>query len=221
MKQTDELIGKINGKFGTIDWTPILYQYRHLPLHPLAALYSLSDVALVTPLRDGMNLVAEHGAWLREKSSHQWRMLKPLAGEWKRQIAPIFDRYTDLLPGSFLEEKEFSVVWHYRKADPERASQRAKELRDNLVQFTANIDVQVLQGSMVIEVRNSGVNKGAACRQRRFLSSCRMFLGCDVSSTKGDKRECYEGKQIDCRHIVVHRRPADHVHLGHGGLDPA
>ncbi|HZY09886.1 MAG TPA: bifunctional alpha,alpha-trehalose-phosphate synthase (UDP-forming)/trehalose-phosphatase, partial [Bacteroidota bacterium] len=58
-KQIEELVGKINGRFGTISWTPILYQYKYLPFQPLAALYNISDVALVTPLRDGMNLVAK------------------------------------------------------------------------------------------------------------------------------------------------------------------
>ena len=58
-RQIDEEVGRINGKFGDMDWTPILYQYRSLPIGPLVALYSVSDVALVTPLRDGMNLVAK------------------------------------------------------------------------------------------------------------------------------------------------------------------
>ncbi len=55
----EELVGKINGRFGAIDWTPIIYQYRSVPFETLAALYAMSDVALVTPLRDGMNLVAK------------------------------------------------------------------------------------------------------------------------------------------------------------------
>ena len=55
----DELVGRINGQFGGTGWVPILYQYRFLPFHPLVALYTASDVALVTPLRDGMNLVAK------------------------------------------------------------------------------------------------------------------------------------------------------------------
>jgi trehalose 6-phosphate synthase/phosphatase len=52
-------VGRINGKYGTIAWVPILYQYRSLPFAEMVAIYSLSDVALITPLRDGMNLVAK------------------------------------------------------------------------------------------------------------------------------------------------------------------
>jgi len=57
--EIDELVGKINGHFDTLDWSPILYLYRTLPFEKLVALYSAADLALVTPLRDGMNLVAK------------------------------------------------------------------------------------------------------------------------------------------------------------------
>ena len=58
-RQIEELVGKINGRFGRVGWTPVVYQYRHVPFSSLAALYVVSDVCLVTPLRDGMNLVAK------------------------------------------------------------------------------------------------------------------------------------------------------------------
>lgn len=58
-KQLEEKIGTINGKFSSISWQPIIYRYQHLPFHELSALYQLADVALITPLRDGMNLVAK------------------------------------------------------------------------------------------------------------------------------------------------------------------
>jgi trehalose 6-phosphate synthase/phosphatase len=57
--EVEEAVGRINGRFGSVSWTPVLYQFRALDFAALAALYSLCDVALVTPLRDGMNLVAK------------------------------------------------------------------------------------------------------------------------------------------------------------------
>lgn len=340
-RQIEELVGKVNGRFGRVDWTPVVYQYRHVPFQSLVALYSVSDICLVTPLRDGMNLVAkeyiatrkdgmgvlilsemagaakelseaiiinpnnreeiagalkealetsveeqrrrnqimqrrlrrydvnrwaddfirallsmkheqkrlqarlitpemrdqlvrnfkrakwrlllldydgtlvpyaeeprmakptqtvleilkdlsshrvnevvlisgrdrdtlqnwfgmlpislvaEHGAWIRDRNE-DWRMIKLMSNDWKPQILPILEMYSDRLPGSFVEEKEFSCVWHYRKAEPELGPMRAKELVDDLVHFTANIDIQVLPGNRVVEVRNAGVSKGAA-----------------------------------------------------------
>src|SRR6059036_3971213 len=70
--------------------------------------------------------------------------------------------HSDRLPGAFVEEKSYSLAWHYRLADPEQSEQMSRELMDDLREFTANIDVQVLQGAKVVEVRNAGVNKGAA-----------------------------------------------------------
>ena len=58
-KEIEATVGRINGKYGTLDWNPIIYQYRSLKFNELVALYSHSDVGLLTPLRDGMNLVAK------------------------------------------------------------------------------------------------------------------------------------------------------------------
>ena len=80
-------------------------------------------------------------------------------------MRPILQLYVDRLPGALLEEKEFSLAWHYRRADPEQAPVRAKELLDDLADYTRNIDVQVLEGKKVIEVRNGGVHKGAAAME--------------------------------------------------------
>jgi trehalose 6-phosphate synthase/phosphatase len=108
-----------------------------------------------------MTLVAEHGVWKRAPNE-EWMLNRMLHKDWIPKIKQIFELYTDRLPGSMIEEKEFSIAWHYRAADLEQSSQRIKELMDDLVNFTANQDLQVLKGSKVIEVRNSGINKGTA-----------------------------------------------------------
>jgi trehalose 6-phosphate synthase/phosphatase len=340
-KQLDGLVGEINGKYGTIGWMPVWYLYRSLPFHSLAALYSLADVALVTPLRDGMNLVAkeytatktdgkgvlilsetagaaqelgeaiiinannqeeivralekalempeqeqiernrimqkrlrrydvvqwanefmdkllstkklqrgmeektltfemqrklvndfqesnkalllldydgtlvpftpkpaeampganllrllekftknprnevvlisgrdkdtlegwfggldvglvaEHGVWIKEKG-RGWETIETLTSEWKEEMHPILESWVDRTPGSFIEEKEFSLVWHYRKANPWLGELRARELINNVSNTIANLNLQVLEGSKVVEVKNTGINKGRA-----------------------------------------------------------
>ena len=339
-KRIEELVGKINGKFGNISWTPVVYQYKQVPFPLLVALYDVADVALVTPLRDGMNLVAkeyvasrvddtgvlvisemagaakelgeaiiinpnnreeiagalaealampfeeqkrrnrvmrdrirrynvirwandfiaqllamrevqnkfyakllseqmkqsivedyrkskrrlifldydgtlvpflrrpemakpttevssllkrlsndprnsvvlisgrdketldqwfedecmtlvaEHGIWVK-RQQEEWKMFKEQTADWKPHILPILELYADRLPGSSVEEKDFSLVWHYRAADPEQSSLLARELLDHLTTFTANIDLQVLRGNKIIEVRATGINKGS------------------------------------------------------------
>jgi trehalose 6-phosphate synthase/phosphatase len=58
-KEIESTVGRINGKYSSLAWSPIIYQYMSLSFNELVALYDLSDVGLITPLRDGMNLVAK------------------------------------------------------------------------------------------------------------------------------------------------------------------
>jgi len=340
-KQVDELVGAINGKYGSIGWTPIWYLYRSLPFHTLIALYSIADIGLVTPIRDGMNLiakeyiatktdgkgvlilsesagaarelgeaivinvnnqeeiaqaleealvmpeeeqiernrmmqkrlqrynimrwaeefierllqtrelqegmeakaldhvarsklvsdfqkshrrllllaydgalipfsgrprwarpgdeviglleelarspqnevvlvsgrdrgtlekwfgglnigfVAEHGAWTKETDG-EWEMMGTLTGDWKEEVRPILELWVDRTPGSFIEEKEFSLAWHYRRANPRLGALRARELVDDLLDLTANLNLHVLEGSKVVEVKNASVSEGRA-----------------------------------------------------------
>lgn len=66
-QETDELVGRINGEFSTVSWTPIWYFYRSLPFENIIDLYTSSEVALITPVRDGMNLVAKEYVATRTK----------------------------------------------------------------------------------------------------------------------------------------------------------
>ena len=58
-REIEMQVSRINGQFGNIDWTPVIYQYRSIDRAHMIGLYSSADVALITPLRDGMNLVAK------------------------------------------------------------------------------------------------------------------------------------------------------------------
>ena len=107
-----------------------------------------------------IGLVAEHGAWIKEDGN--WRLIAPIKSDWKDQIRPIMELFVDRTPGSFIEEKEFSIAWHYRKADVELGALRARELKNTLLQFTTNLGLGVIEGSKVVEVRNMEINKGRA-----------------------------------------------------------
>ncbi|MEW6469771.1 MAG: bifunctional alpha,alpha-trehalose-phosphate synthase (UDP-forming)/trehalose-phosphatase [Bacteroidota bacterium] len=58
-KELEGLVSRINGRFGKLDWTPVVYRYSTLDFDSLCALYMAADIALIAPLRDGMNLVAK------------------------------------------------------------------------------------------------------------------------------------------------------------------
>jgi trehalose 6-phosphate synthase/phosphatase len=68
-QKLEKIISEVNDTFGSLTWLPIVYRYEALPFHKVTALYRLADVAFITPLRDGMNLVAKE--YLASKPSHQ------------------------------------------------------------------------------------------------------------------------------------------------------
>jgi trehalose 6-phosphate synthase/phosphatase len=129
-------------------------------------------------------LVAEHGFRWKEAGG-EWQMVTHVSADWKAQLLPILEQYADRLPGALVEEKESSIVWHYRAADPEQARLLVTELTDHLVNFTANIDVQVLQGSKVVEVRPAGVNKGLAAL--RWISNVKRDFMLAVGDDRTDE----------------------------------
>ena len=107
------------------------------------------------------SLIAEHGAWIKAKDK-DWEVIGPLRNDWKDTIRPILELYADRTPGSSVEEKDFSLVWHYRKADSELASLRIQELRGAVLNLTENLDIGVFEGSKILEVKNIGISKGHA-----------------------------------------------------------
>lgn len=108
-----------------------------------------------------LDLIAEHGAFHR-KYGEDWQQLPGLTDTWKADIAPILETFTDRTPGSFIEEKSFSLVWHYRKAEAGLGELRANELMNTLRYFAADKGLQLLPGDKVIEVKNVEINKGKA-----------------------------------------------------------
>jgi trehalose 6-phosphate synthase/phosphatase len=108
----------------------------------------------------GIDLAAEHGVWV--KMGGKWKGASGVANAWKKDIRPVLDNMVERTPGSFIEEKQFSLAWHYRMTDKDLGEKRVREFRDTLLYLTANLDLQVLEGNKVVEIKNAGVNKGKA-----------------------------------------------------------
>ncbi|WP_294818514.1 bifunctional alpha,alpha-trehalose-phosphate synthase (UDP-forming)/trehalose-phosphatase [uncultured Flavobacterium sp.] len=106
-------------------------------------------------------LVTDHGVWMRRKGNH-WEELEQLKSDWKESIRPVMETFTDRTPGAFIEEKDYSLAWHYRRSDAGLAGIRAMELRHVLTGLTANNGLSVLEGNKVLEIKSSTVNKGKA-----------------------------------------------------------
>ena len=113
-----------------------------------------------------VNLIVEHGVWLKE-IGEDWQMLDNINSAWKPTIRPILESFVDRTPGTFIEEKNYSLVWHYRNSEPEQGELRANELKDELRNMIANNNLEIMEGNKVIEVKAGGINKGVAAM--RFL----------------------------------------------------
>lgn len=83
-EETEHLAGRINGRFATINWTPISYIHRAIPREKLAGLYRQARIGLVTPLADGMNLVAKEFVAAQDPGDPGVLILSRFAGAAER-----------------------------------------------------------------------------------------------------------------------------------------
>ncbi len=108
-----------------------------------------------------IDMICEHGIWLREQGK-DWQVIKKMSDDWKKEIHPVLDLYVNRTPGSFIEEKNYSLVWHYRKVETGLGELRTRELSSHVKYLTNNMPLQVLEGDRVVEIKDVDVNKGKA-----------------------------------------------------------
>ncbi len=110
---------------------------------------------------EGLWLAAEHGALLRPPADRNWEPLRShLPVEWKARVFPVLEHFVDRTPGSFIEEKEYCLVWHHRMADPEFGEWLANELVSVLDELLAETELRAVRGQKSVEVRLAWANKG-------------------------------------------------------------
>ncbi|WP_339705906.1 bifunctional alpha,alpha-trehalose-phosphate synthase (UDP-forming)/trehalose-phosphatase [uncultured Kriegella sp.] len=107
------------------------------------------------------NMIVEHGVWI-STGGEDFHLLENVKNDWMVKIRPVLESFVDRTPGSFIEEKNYSLAWHYRKTDPDFGSLRATELSEVLTSLIGTDDLSVLNGNKVMEVKSSNVNKGRA-----------------------------------------------------------
>ncbi|MBC8109942.1 MAG: bifunctional alpha,alpha-trehalose-phosphate synthase (UDP-forming)/trehalose-phosphatase [Verrucomicrobia bacterium] len=124
-----------------------------------------------------LGIVAEHGVWTKYPLQ-EWSQAGILDQDWKPEIRQIMEYFVDRTPGSFIEVKDFSLVWHYRKVDTGLAEMRVHELIDTLAQYITAHRLQIMEGNKVIEIKNSGVNKGHAAGKLAERMPAGSFVLC-------------------------------------------
>jgi trehalose 6-phosphate synthase/phosphatase len=115
-----------------------------------------------------IHIISEHGGCIKFKGQ-QWVKKETGPDNWKDAVKQVMNRYVQECPATFIEEKGYAIVWHYRKANANQGSllagQLYKEFKD---QFT-NENLEVFSGKKIVEVKIKGINKGAAIKQ--FLTN--------------------------------------------------
>ena len=86
--------------------------------------------------------IAEHGVW-NKNPDESWKMTDQIEKDWMAIIEPLLQNFVDRTPRSFIEYKNYSLVWHYRDADPDMGQQRAWELKDDLKNSIANLNLEI------------------------------------------------------------------------------
>ena len=105
-----------------------------------------------------LNIVAEHGASVKIFDAG-WHDFLAENQDWKVDIKKIMDRYVRRCANTMIEEKRFSVVWHFRKANSQQSKLRAAELILELNQFVHTLGLQIIFGNKIVEVKNEGISK--------------------------------------------------------------
>lgn len=110
-----------------------------------------------------INIIAEHGAMIKEGGI--WKKQIIDYGLWKDTVLPIFDRITLTCPNSFVEEKQFSLTWHYRNAQSESGHEHSRELIRALRDSACSYNLRIIDGNKIVEVLSKDIDKGKAVRK--------------------------------------------------------
>ncbi|WP_432709833.1 bifunctional alpha,alpha-trehalose-phosphate synthase (UDP-forming)/trehalose-phosphatase, partial [Pedobacter sp.] len=132
-----------------------------------------------------VGMIAEHGAW-QKNSGEEWKSLPLLTDQWKQEVREVLDRYTDRTPGSFIEDKSYSMVWHYRRVEAGLGELRVNEIINHLRLIVVDKGLQIMPGNKVIEIKNIEVNKGKAAQNWLHGQKVDFILGMGDDHTDED-----------------------------------
>ncbi|MEL7163323.1 MAG: trehalose-phosphatase, partial [Bacteroidota bacterium] len=131
-----------------------------------------------------VEMAAEHGVWMKEDG--KWQLNPNVVDNWMPTVRELLEHLVARTPGSFIEEKDYSLAWHYRGIDRDLGEKRVREFRDTLSYLIQNQDLQVLEGNKVVEIKNAGVNKGKATSHWVMKGKWDFVLGIGDDATDED-----------------------------------
>jgi trehalose 6-phosphate synthase/phosphatase len=110
-----------------------------------------------------IDIVAEHGAMMKVNGT--WTNQIDIDDTWKKGVIDIFNQVIFTCPESYIEEKRFSLTWHYRNTDPQSGYAHSRELIRLLEKTVHSGKLRILDGNKVVEVLTNENGKGKAVRK--------------------------------------------------------
>lgn len=181
-KIIEENISRINGLYGSFQWQPVLYQYQHLSLNALLSCYTACDVALVTPLRDGMNLVAKEFVVSR-KDKLGSLILSEFAGAASELKGAILVNPNDVAAMQ-------SAILKAIKLTPPEQKERITQMQEHLKQHDVNAwSTEYFQDMRHMKQQNLGTRPHMMSFEDRlqimeaYRKSCKRLILLDYDGT--------------------------------------
>jgi trehalose 6-phosphate synthase/phosphatase len=128
-----------------------------------------------------IKIIASHGAIMKVEG--KWIGMDTGDSEWKNVIRRLMEETSAVCPGTFIEEKIYTLAWHYRNTDELSGYESSRVLVDKLKAVADANDLKVLDGKMVLEVMPAWIGKGNAIRKILESASYDLILsfGDDVT----------------------------------------
>lgn len=109
-----------------------------------------------------VTLIVGHGSFIRHANQQKWQEIGNHDISWQPVIINILGKYASKVPGSFVEQKSTSLVWHYRAAKLGQVQESLPQLKQSLRPIADEFGLKIEDGSMILEVIPKGINKGTA-----------------------------------------------------------
>lgn len=132
-----------------------------------------------------LHFFASHGLWLRHPGG-DWNMTVQLDNEWKKSVSHMLELYTVHMPGSLIEEKDYSLAFHYRQCEPDMTAFKLNELKEALMSMTATMSLEIQEGNKVLEIKDNRVKKGYGATQFLQNQNYDFILGVGDDFTDED-----------------------------------
>lgn len=129
-------------------------------------------------------MAAEHGAYYKEHG--EWKSNIPEEKPWNDSIRDILNRFVEKTPKSLLEEKETTLVWHYRNVDGWLASLREQQLIDALIEPCSRLGLQIMRGNKIVEIKSPLHTKGSEAHRLLELDNYDFILAMGDDTTDED-----------------------------------